>query len=164
MEFFTIQRGGSSIVRTGKSGRSQKVSENVLNKAMQKGGGMMFNPKSGKVLMWPGMWSPSDIGKPDCGTPVVTRLVEPEEPVRKAIASIVSVPEKPYLRSQIDEKMKEASTKSASLEKQVKSVDTPTTDPQLLSQAKGSLKKYQTVLKTLPATKTDPEYDQKVRP
>ena len=67
--------------------RRKKCTEKDVQKAVQDGGGMMYFPESGSTLIWPGMWSPSDIGKPDCGVPryevveekPVTRIIHPEE-------------------------------------------------------------------------------------
>jgi len=165
MEYFTIQSGGSGIRKIGKSGRSQKVSENVLNKAMQKGGGMMFNPKSGKVLMWPGMWSPSDIGKPDCGTPVVTRLVEPGEPVRSAIQEVIKPhtivePSKIDLPEQVKTKEKEVKPKLEQLRNEVSGVDKPGVNQWVLNNAKMSLAKYEKSVAQLTKVQKEKELDQ----
>ena len=159
MEYFSL--GGSSIIKKNKSGKSQKVSENVLNKAMQNGGGMMFNPKSGKVLMWPGMWSPSDIGKPDCGTPVVSRVLEPGEPIRTAVKDIIKPqPKKSDLRKQIETRQKEINPKLEQLRQEVAGVSKENVDPKLLQLAKDSLAKYEKTVAQLGRVQKESELDQ----
>ena len=159
MEYFSL--GGSGIIKKNKSGKSQKVSENVLNKAMQNGGGMMFNPKSGKVLMWPGMWSPSDIGKPDCGTPVISRVLEPGEPIRTAVQDIIKPqPKKPDLGKQIELKQKEISPQLEQLRREVTGVSGENVDPKLLQSAKDSLAKYEKNVAQLGRVQKESELDQ----
>ncbi len=62
--------------------RRRKCTEKDVQKAVQNGGGMMYFPKAGSTLIWPGMWSPSDIGNPDCGVPKY-EVIEDDKPVTK---------------------------------------------------------------------------------
>lgn len=165
MEYYTIQKGGSrsSITRV-KSGRKTRVSEATLSKAMKRGGGMMFDPKEGKVLMWPGMWSPSDVGNPDCGQPVVTKIIKPEEPIRAAIAEalkpVVSIKPPPLqvelekTQKETTERLKSVKAELAALEKQ------PGLSAGPLMKAREALKQYESLKSKLETTKNKAELDE----
>ena len=77
-------------------GRRNAVSRDTVQRAMQRGGGAMYDLNSkdkdykAKVIMWPNMWSPSDIGHPDCGQPTYT--VKPETPLETIVSTAVSSP------------------------------------------------------------------------
>jgi len=96
MSYYEVNLDGPRKYTKIGGGRRQKVSRDYVQKAMQSGGGAMydFNPRDpnykAKVLMWPNMWSPSDIGKPDCGTPTYT-VVE-NTPVEAIISTAVATP------------------------------------------------------------------------
>lgn len=64
--YYQLLKNGDTYKFNGK--KRQKSTRNEVHKAIQGGGGMMIMPKTGSTLVWSGMWSPSDIGKPDCGT------------------------------------------------------------------------------------------------
>ena len=96
MSYYEVNLDGPRKYTKIGGGRRQRVSRDSVQKAMQSGGGAMydFNPRDpnykAKVLMWPNMWSPSDIGKPDCGTPTYT-VVE-DTPVETIISTTVATP------------------------------------------------------------------------
>ena len=101
MSYYEVNLDGPRKYTKIGGGRRQRVSRDSVQKAMQSGGGAMydFNPRDpnykAKVLMWPNMWSPSDIGKPDCGTPTYT-VVE-DTPVEAIISTAVATPSAPPL-------------------------------------------------------------------
>jgi len=96
MSYYEVNLDGPRKYTKIGGGRRQRVSRDSVQKAMQSGGGAMydFNPRDpnykAKVLMWPNMWSPSDVGKPDCGTPTYT-VVE-DTPVEAIISTAVATP------------------------------------------------------------------------
>jgi hypothetical protein len=73
-------------------GKRKQVSKDVVERAMQRGGGAMYdlNPDRNTILMWKGpMWSPADIGKADCGTPTYYE-VPPDQSIPEITQSVVT--------------------------------------------------------------------------
>ena len=85
MYYHVLDNG--NIYKVSKNKEKRRCSEKDVQKAIQSGGGMMYIPSNGSTIIWPGMWSPSDIGNPDCGTPRYT-VVEETTPVTKVIPSV----------------------------------------------------------------------------